>query len=37
MWDITADVLLFQGGIGLITALGMKALKLQTITDEVGR
>jgi hypothetical protein len=25
-----------KGGVGLIAALGMKALKLETETDEVG-
>jgi hypothetical protein len=29
------DNIILKGGIGLIAALGMKALKLETVTDEV--
>jgi hypothetical protein len=36
-WRNTEDALLLKGGVGLIAALGMKALKLETVTDEVGR
>jgi hypothetical protein len=36
-WRNAQDALILQGGVGLIAALGMKALKLETVTDEVGR
>jgi len=36
-WRNTEDALLLKGGVGLIATLGMKALKLETVTDEVGR
>jgi hypothetical protein len=35
-WRNPQDALILKGGVGLIAALGMKALKLETVTDEVG-
>jgi hypothetical protein len=34
-WGYIYDEFALKGGIGLITALGMEALKLEAVTDEV--